>query len=202
MRWRSSPDPQKMTPFSAEPRQQRLCLFVGLAVEDAARLCLVGVYPNQTDGAPIGSASTRTSIGAGDSTITSNTSSWLHDWGLGCCVGHAGEARSPSACSCHPGLGYGPQVGRVKRVGVRAARGSRSRVRSAISVRHPSLLSGRPPCPRGRAPRRQSLGCRRCDDSTPRSDCIGMFIEILAINHKKRDHIDHSEHGHSLNAPP
>ena len=62
-----------MTPFSAEPRQQRLCLFVGLAVEDAARLCLVGVYPNQTDGAPIGSASTRTSIGAGDSTVTSTS---------------------------------------------------------------------------------------------------------------------------------
>ena len=39
-------------------------------------------------------------------------------------------------------------------------------------------------------------------DSTPRSDCIGMFIEILAINHKKLDHVDHSEQGHSLNAPP
>ena len=39
-------------------------------------------------------------------------------------------------------------------------------------------------------------------DSTPRSDVIGMFIEILAINHKKLDHVDHSEQGHSLNAPP
>src|ERR1035437_6989896 len=32
---------------------------------------LAGVYPNQTEGAPIGSASTRTSIGSGDNTVTS-----------------------------------------------------------------------------------------------------------------------------------